>query len=219
MAQSSSSSAATTTPQFVGINFSTFCSVMGRPLVMTGVFREILIRHFAHADYIEEPDLKKLIWRENTSTGIKIESVHRWRPELTEFRPAVMVKRNAYQNQRRGIGDRRQGPHTDQRGTDHYVTYWVGSHTMFCISRTGAHAELLGSEVQHELTEFGPAIAKSLNLLRFQATQVGAVARLAEARENWVVPVTVGYAYEQRWTLRQQAPRLKTVAMSLITDC
>jgi hypothetical protein len=186
---------------------------------MTGLFRDILARHFYSASTIEEPDLRHMIWREDESTSILIESVHRWRPETTEHRPGVLIKRNAYQNQRRGIGDRRQGAPADQYGDDHFVTFWVGSHTLFCVGGSGAQAELLGTEVQREITQFGPAVREVTGLLRLQVTQVGAVAELEEAQENWVVPVTVGYAYEERWKVSPRALKLSRVSLSLLTDC
>jgi len=204
--------------QYIGTNFSDLCSTLNRPLSMTGIFRDYFIRHFKDANLIEETDLKHLIWKAGEDTDILIESVHRWRPELTERRPAIIVKRNSYQNDRRGIGDRRMGPIADREGNEHYVTFWVGSHTLFCIGGTGAQAELLGNEVQRELTEFGPELARKLDLKRFQVTQVGAVAELEEAQENFVVPVTVGYAYEERWIIRPQVPRLARVSMSLILE-
>jgi hypothetical protein len=205
------------TSQIIGnTDLSSLCSMMNRPIVMTGLFRDVLIRHFSSDTHIEEPDLKHLIWKPGEDTGILIESVHRWRPETTERRPAIIVKRNAYQNERRGIGDRRMGPIVDQEGSDHYVTFWKGSHTLFCIGGTGAQAEILSTEVQRELTEFGPELARTLGLMRFQVTEIGAVGELEEAQENFVVPVTVGYAYEERWITKLQGPRLNTVSLSLI---
>jgi len=205
--------------QIVGkTDLSSLCSLMNRPIVLTGLFRDVLIRHFSSDKYIEEPDLRHLIWKSGEDTGILIESIHRWRPETTERRPAVIVKRNAYQNERRGIGDRRMGPIADKEGNDHYVTFWKGSHTLFCIGGTGAQAEILATEVQRELTEFGPELVRTLGLMRFQVTEIGAVGELEEAQENFVVPVTVGYAYEERWITRIQGPRLNTVSLSLIKE-
>ena len=77
---------------------------------------------------------------------------------------------------------------------------------------------MLATEVQRELTGFGPVILKSLGLHRFQVTEVGAIAELEEATENFVVPVTVGYAYEQRWLIKRQAPTLRTISLSTILD-
>ena len=147
--------ASTTTtppPTYLGSFFSSFCSLLGRPQLMTGIFRDILMRHFYSAGHIEDPNLRQLVWRPGETTDILIESVYRWRPELTEHRPGVLIKRNAMQNERRGIGDRHQGQVTDMYGHEHYATFWVGSHTLFCIGGSGAQAELLGTEVQRELT-------------------------------------------------------------------
>lgn len=206
-------------PQFVGSNPSSLCSLLPRPILLTGVFRDILTRHFASADQIEDPSLRDVLWKDTQDTGILIESVHRWRPETTEKRPAVIVKRNAYQNQRLGIGDRRQGPPVDKEGNAHYVTFWQGSHTLFCLGGTGAQAEILSTEVQRHFTEFAPVISETLDLKRLQVLQIGAVAELEEAQENFVVPITIGYNYEERWVIRPQVPRLNRIPVSIILDC
>ena len=134
-----------------------------------------------------------------------------------EKRPAVILKRNTYQNQRIAIDDRHQPTRRDQ-GDRHYSTLWLGSHSLFCIGGSGAQVELLATEVQRELTEFGPLIREKMQLHRFSVIEVGAIAELEEATENFVVPVNVGYAYQERWVLRQQAPVLKHISLSMILD-
>ena len=204
-------------PQFIGPHPSAICSLLPRALILTGVFRDTLVHHFAAPEYIEEPDLRQLIWQEGERTGIIVESVHRWRPELTEKRPAVIIKRNAYQNQRFAIGDRHQLTR-GHRGDLSYATWWVGSHTLFCMGGSGAQAELLATEVQRELTEFGPLLQRTLWLHRFQLMGVGEVSELEESTQHFVVPVNVGYAFQETWTLRQQAPTLKRFSLSMILD-
>jgi len=215
---SSSSDSATIPTQYFGVKLSALCVLMPRPLILTGIFRDVLTRHFVAEDYIESPDLRHLIWREGEDTGIIIESIHRWRPELTEMRPGVIVKRNAYASNQRGIGDRLQGPPTDAEGFAHYATFWTGSHTLFCIGGSGAQAELLGAEVQRELTQFGPELARVLNMKRLRVSQIGAVAELEEAQANFAVPVTVGYTYEENWIIRPQVPRLNKISMSMLYE-
>lgn len=112
-----------------------------------------------------------------------------------------------------------QGNPADRQGNPHYATYWIGSHTLFCIGGSGAQAELLATEVQREMTEFGPVIHKVMGLHRFQAAEVGEIGELEESTENFVVPVTVAYAFEQRWILLQQAPRLSAISLSMILEC
>lgn len=218
MSSDSSSSAADSLPtQFLGVSLSALCSLLPRFTMLTGIYRDVLTRHFQEG-YIEDADLRHLLWSEQERTAILIESVTRWRPGLTEKRPAVIVKRNTFQNQRRGIGDLRQGPSSDGYGNDHYVTFWIGSHTLFCIGGSGPQAELLAAEVQRELTEFGPELRKRLSLLRWQVTEIGPVAELEEAQENFAVPVTVATAYEERWIIRKQVPRLNRISLSMLVD-
>ena len=194
------------------------CSIMARPILLTGMFREVLIRHF-QSGTIEDPALQHLIWRATAQTGILIESVHRWLPQTTGKRPAVVIKRNSYRNQRLGIGDRNQGNPIDRTGHPHFSTFWVGSHTLFCIGESGAQAELLATEVQREFTEFGPLLREMAQLKRFQVLEIGAVGELEEAAEHYVVPVNVGYAYEQSWVIQQQAPLLSRISLSTLLDC
>lgn len=206
-------------PQFFGTTISSICHLLARPIVMTGMFRDVLIRHFCAAEYIEAPELRHLIWQESPEgSNILIESIHRWRPHLTEQRPAVIVKRNAYSNQRKGIGDKQQGPPADIYGSQRFATFWTGSHTLFCIGGTGAQAELLATEVQREISQFGPVIRRLMQLHRLQVVEVGEIGELEEATENFVVPIIVGYAYEECWALVPQAPPLHNVSLSLLLE-
>lgn len=204
--------------QYVGPTISAVCAKLPRRLILTGIYRDIVTRHFSTASTIEEPDLRNLIWQAGQDTAIVIEVHSRWRPELTEGRPGVIIKPNAFKQDRRGIGNRRQLPAEDVEGNAAYETFWVGSHTLFCIGGGGAQAEILGSEVQRELTEFGPELARSLGLLRLEVLEVGAPSELEESQENWTVPVTIGCAYAERWTIRPQVPRLNAISLSNILN-
>jgi len=203
---------------FDPITLSSICSLYSAAQTLTGCFRDELTRHFAAEDLIENPDLRHLVWRDGERTNILIESVWRWNPATTGKRPAVLIKRNAYTNHRVGIGDKRQGPASDKFGFTHFETFWIGSHSLFCIGGTGSQADLLATEVSRQIHEFGQQISKELGLYRFAVLEVGAVAKLEESTENFVVPVNVGYAFSERWSLRQQAPRLKRVSLNVLLN-
>jgi hypothetical protein len=49
--------------------------------------------------------------------------------------------------------------------------------------------------------------------------QIGPVAEIEEAQESFTVPVTVGYTYEERWTIKQEAPLLSNISLSKILEC
>jgi hypothetical protein len=206
-------------PAFTGVRVSSLCSLLPRPLLLTGIFREILAQHFGSAQNIEHPELIERVWRPDVTTGILIEAVHRDLPDLTEKRPAILVKRNSFRNVREGIADLNQGPIADRTGRQHYTTFWVGSHTFFCIARNGGEAELLATEVYRELHHFHPVIRNTALLLTFRVSEVGEIGQLEEARENYVVPVTVAYAWQDMWTLSQEAPILRSIRLSYILGC
>lgn len=184
--------------------------------MLTGLLRDWLIKRFSAPEYLTDPDLRGAIWHEDPPTGILIETQHRWRPELVEKRPAVILKRNAMQRLALGIGDRLR---TDERGQVRYCAAWVGSHTAFCINGTGAATEILTAEVVAHLSMYAPALRYQLGLMDLAVVEVGEVAELEEAKEHFVAPVTVGWAYTQDWFLELESLKLRTVALQTALHC
>jgi len=203
---------------YIGPRLSAVAELLDYPILLTGFFRDHFTRHFASTATIEQDSLKHLIWKDGERSAILIESVHRWDPRTTGLRPAILISRNSMKNRRAGIGDLKQTPGVDMQGNQHFLTMWVGSHTLFCLGGTGAQAEALATEVRRELTEFARRILETFCLLRFQVVEVGPISELEESTENFVVPVTVGWASQERWQLLQQAPRLKRIALSHLLD-
>jgi hypothetical protein len=185
-----------------------------QPIMLTGFFRDLLIRHF-QPENIQSRDLANYIWREDMTTGILIESIHRWRGDLAEKRPAILIKRNQYSITRMTVGDEAG---QDAQGYMLYVTWWTGSHTLFCIHASGASAEVLATEVQREITQFAPVILQTLGVVRLVVTDVGAISEIEEAKESFVIPVNVTWAYQEFWTIKQEALRLRSVGLSTLLD-
>lgn len=196
---------------------STLCSLGMRTWTMPGVLRTILMRQFASADTIEEGDLRKLLWQPGERTGILIESLWNWQPQTTGIRPAVIIKRNAQQNFRVGLADRYLGKPVDAQGFEHFATYWIGSCTLFCIGGNGLQAELIATEVQRHLTQFALVILESLDLKRFQVQSVGEISLVEEEAQHAMVPVTVGYAFEEKWMIRPNALPLRFIPLTMLT--
>lgn len=203
---------------YIGPHLSSVAEILDYSILLTGFLRDHFVRHFASEVTIEQQSLQRLIWRDGERTQILIESTHRWEPRTTGLRPAILISRNTMRNRRAGIGDREQLNAVDALGNEHYLTFWVGSHTLFCIGGTGAQAEALSTEVRRDLHEFGPQILRTFCLHRFQVVEVGKISELEESTENFAVPVTVGWAFQERWKLLQQAPRLKRISLSYLMD-
>ena len=204
--------------QWAGTTFSSLCQLRPRPILMDGIFVEHFRKHFCTAGGIEEPDLQELIWQPGDATGIVIEVVQKWDPTKSNRRPAIVIKRNSYRNRKVGIGNRLQMQPGDTAGHPHFSTFWVGSHTLFALGSTGAQANLLATEIQRELTEFANELIMALGLEQLDVMEVGALSLVEEAADTYAVPVVVSYAYNQRWTVRSNAPRLHRLSLSRILE-
>ena len=203
-------------PQFDSVWINSLCELGPRPLVATGWFRLLLAGHFQPGNLEDTSEtIGKMLWKPDNTTGIMIESITRWVPELTEKRPAVIIKRNGWRRLRLGIGDKMFGP-GDPAGQEFFANAWQGSHTLFCIAGKGAETEKLAAEVYREMNEFGPAIRATLDLLRFEVTEVGELMLLEEARQNFVVPVVVAYAFVESWQLQDSSPPLTGIDLALM---
>lgn len=199
---------------------SAVCSLGMRPLLMTGFLVQWVRQHFADQQNIEDQHFRNppagttdFLWRPNNDSGIVIESATKWDPALTGKRPAILIKRNSWGSSRSGINDQHMG----QLATDgrRYFTHFVrGSHTLFCVAGEPAEAEKLGYEIYRDLGQYAMVIRQSLGLQRFQILKAGSVGKLKEATDNFAVPVSVGYAFEESWTVRQHAPILKRIDLA-----
>jgi len=194
---------------------------------MTGIVVHILRQHFADERNFEQDTFREnpyeaipdtpwssYRWRPTDRTGIKIESINKWRPKESNWSPALIVKRNKWAVQRRGINDMMQGTLAAD-GFDRYATFMSGSHTIFCVADEAGEAELLAQEVYTTLISFGPVIRRNLDLHQFLVMEVDSVMLMAEeATERFVVPVSIAYAHEVAWVLTQDVPRLRRITIS-----
>ena len=193
---------------------SALCSYGQSQLVMTGALRQLLIQRFSDPRGILNSTLRGRLtrgggWREDANTGIVIESLHRWRPELTEAKPGLIIKEGTWQWQRVGIGD--QYGQDYRSGKLFFGGYWHGSHTIFALATEGAEAQILAIEAQKCLLWYEEEITTQLELQRFMPISIGEVSALKESKEHYVVPVVVGYVVPEFWYLQPDAPRTKQI--------
>jgi len=199
---------------------SSLCDYGMRPHVVTGLLRQLLIGHFADPSNIEDAQLRNKFketggWRgdENglNDSGILIESITRWTPNSSNKRPAILIKRNTWEWQKIGIGDR-SGINAYE-GTHSYTGLWQGSHSLYCIAAWGLETELLATEVVRFLLHFSPWIREQMDFKRFGITAVGGIGEVQEVVQGFAVPVTVAYVAEESWALQPAAPRLKRIVL------
>lgn len=196
-----------------GAGLSTLCSRGWQPAMLTGFLRNFLTDQWSNPVNIFDPFLKEFVWSDSPGSGILIESVFRFLPATAGKQPAIMIKRNRMKVTEMGLGGRMQGvvtaPTETGAFTDHTASV-AGSHTLFCINRTGQVAESLATEVLHQVLEFSGPVRRELHLHQFSVLEVGSVHELKEHSSSFVVPITIGWSYEVQWRLKLQSLPLKT---------
>jgi hypothetical protein len=197
--------------------FSNICSIGPRAYVITGYLCERLKTHFLNsAKAVEEPSFQDTLWSTGISTDINIEPITRWKPHATDLRLSILVRRNAQQFSRIGIGDGALGGQTLQGEASH-ARMGQGSHTLFCAASEAAEAERLAVEVKLHLEHFADVIRQELLLVRFEVVSLDQIGVLHENEEYFVTPVTVTYNYVESWRVVEQAPPIKKIRMSFLT--
>lgn len=191
------------------------------PLAMTGFLLQYLQSHFQDPRSLEQLNLFGQPGDPLTPTGslhgpgpdtpVVVESVTRWRPDLTDKRPAVVVARQAWTSQRIGVSDQLYFGTANPDGSIDYCRLLAGSHILFCIHRGGAMAEMLAAEVSAEMTGFAQEIRKALGLMTFGVAGVDKLMKLEEPREHYAVPVTIAYVCQWTWRTIPAGPKLKTI--------
>lgn len=195
-------------------SLSHLCSYGLTQLVMQGALRQVLVQHFADPRNILNATLRTRIeerggYTTTPASAIYIESLHNWRPEMTESRPGLLIKEHDWEWKQAGIGDMLDGDYRSGRMT--FAGLWQGAHTIFALAEEGAEAQMLATEVAKVLLWFRQNLMDQLGLLRFVPVSIGAVAALEESTENYVVPVNVAYVAEEIWWTQVEAPRLKRI--------
>jgi hypothetical protein len=192
---------------------SALCSIGNTPLIITGALRQLLLQHFADSENLISATLREYlttegVWQEN-GNSLLIEAITRFDVSHLGTRPALIIKDNAWQWQRVGIGN--LAAVDAITGTHYYAGLWTGSHTVFVISQQAAETQQIAVEVMRLLLYYGAQIQEDFNLQRFQVTEVGALSALKESREHYVVPISVQYVASEGWFIEQEAPRLKRI--------
>lgn len=201
-----------------------------QPHIITGILLQLVREHFADPERIKSPYLKSCIWvpkeddqvtPDPEATQILIDPVYRWNLTTTQMRPAVVIKRNALTPRKVGIAHNRSfglGEDDYPEAGSKHSAFLEGGHTLFCIARDGGAVEVLATEVSQHLYQFAPVIQREFCFGLFELAQIGEVSVLEESEEHFVVPIVLHYAYEDRWLLAKQEPRLKGVSVNARID-
>lgn len=196
---------------------SAICSFGHTPRLMTGIIRQILMQVYVDEENVRNPHLRQYLrdngaWSAGPESGLYIESIARWRPEMTGARPALLIKEGDWSWMRVGIGDR---VGIDWRsGKESFLGFWRGTHTVFAVGNEGAETQILAAETAKLLLWYGREIQDQMDLHRYMVMQIGALSALKESTENYVSPINIAYVAQETWSTQVDAPRLKRIRFS-----
>jgi len=189
------------------------------PHVLTGFFRDFLAVMWSTADNIVNPVLRKHLWNESAGSGILIENVTRFRADVVEKQPAIMIKRNSIKFVPIGLddgliyGNWSDGTNNQVGAFQNHNLLITGSHTLFCIGELGM-AEALSHEVLMHVLELCPAFRRDLDLVACLPVELGAVQKLAGTKDRLVAPITVAWQYAHEWQLYEESHPLQRVELN-----
>lgn len=215
---------------------SSLCTTQHPANVLTGIFIQMLRHHFSDEDRLQyngkneftasdhetnKRELEGYIWLPSSSeTKIQIQSVWELNLQDIDRRPGLYVKRNAFRPQKLAINDGLStGARSDRSGAllrvdgKPHTVLILGSHTVFCVGRAGAEAELLGQEVFELMLQFSPLLHDELRLQSLNVVECGEVSALEESTTHYAVPIVIGYAYPRSWMIEKVAPWLKAISV------
>lgn len=153
------------------------------------------------------------VWRKEGPSGIVIEHAGMWAKAKVEQRPALVVKDGDWDFRPYGIGGNALMGSDSLNPQARFSQTFMGSNTIFCISREPAEAMRLAWEIAVGLYESANEIRNSLCLQRFVLAKFGGIGKIKEATDSYGVPISLAYGGELNWTLRPEAPRFKTFEM------
>lgn len=196
---------------------SSLCSSGVPPIILTGVFIQLLRQKFVDPDEIEHPTLKGNTWTPEAETSkILIQPAYQWNPQEIQKRPALLIRRQEINTRILGLNNQFQGGFNDPDGATRHETIHGSGHLIFCVGRTGGEAEILGTEVWKHFLHFGPILREDLKLARLQVMQLSEVGKVEESAEHWSTVVSVATFYYETWQLILEAPILKNLALNAV---
>ncbi len=197
---------------------SSLCSSGLPPLILTGIFLQILHTKFGDPDEIEHPALKDNIWTPDIETSkILIQPGYTFNPTEIQARPGIFIRRQEINTRILALNNQFQVGFDAENldGADRHETLHGSGHILFCIGRTGGEAEVLGAEVWKHFLHFGPILRKDLKLARLQVMQLSEVGKVEESKEHWATAVSIATFYYETWELVMEAPILKVIGIGV----
>jgi len=173
---------------------------------ITGLLVRLLTSYFSNPENIKYNEIKQRVWKPGDDTGILIESVGRFRPELAEKRPAILVRPGEWKKIIQGLQSELISTDTYQPNK-RYILVIQGSHNIIVVSKNPAETEILSDEV-FKFLDLLKIVAPATTPIDFlRVLGISELKPLAEQRTHYysVIPLTynISQTYNVSLIVRQ----------------
>jgi len=177
------------------------------PLVLQNILLEVLRNFFAGSSdqFQYSPDARH--------TKLIVEPAFRWNAQEVQVRPAVYIKRGAFQYARVSIDDVKSRDATE--ATTEYIMMANAMVTCMCISKVAGEVELLAEEVSEVLIAFKKAIREDFGFKKFEVASINEVGILEESSEHFACPILVTMQFEESWVVKLESLKLQQVLLKV----
>lgn len=188
------------------------CTTRKTPTVLYGIFTELLQQFWGTAPgerIFGTPDVQ---WDKNPSkTTIWVDSELRWEATHPEFRPAIYVKLSPIQHGTVSGGTSPLILTDVQEAVRHYARTGQGTVSFVHVGSTSGEACSLADATMDYLDAFSPVIVDDFCFDWFNLVSRTPVQQAdKDSKEKYASVVTYEYRFTDNWTIKQEAPKLKS---------
>jgi len=167
---------------------------------ITGLLVRLLTSYFSNPENIKYNEIKQRVWKPGDDTGILIESVGRFRPELAEKRPAILVRPGEWKKIIQGLQSELISTDTYQPNK-RYILVIQGSHNIIVVSKNPAETEILSDEV-FKFLDLLKIVAPATTPIDFlRVLGISELKPLAEQRTHYYSVIPLVYNISQTYNV------------------
>jgi len=170
---------------------------------VTGLIHRLLTSYFSNPDNIRNEALKDRVYRRDETTGILIESVGHFRPELAEKRPAILIRPGEWKTVDIGLQNQMINADVYQPTTE-YILIVEGTHNIITVSKNPAETEILADEVFKFLNVLRIVIPSVTPISLFRVLGISEPKAIPEQRTHFYCVLPVRYQIQQIFTINFQ---------------
>jgi len=159
---------------------------------ITGLLRRLLISYFSNPDNIRNEAIKDRVFKEGEDTGILIEAVGRFRPEIAEKRPAILIRPGEWKVLDLGIQAHLIRGDVFQSGRQ-YALEVAGTHNIIVVSKTPSETEILADEVFKFFALLRVVLPSITPVPMFKVTGISELKAIAEQKTHFYCIIPVRY--------------------------